>query len=75
MAGHGGDSRDHQVGQQGQVIPPHVSLQVRPSQQNGDILSDSSLISVAEGGQQRMVITDKKNTPLPKRIIMKCVIS
>merc|ERR1712045_332412 len=33
------------------------------------------LCSVAEGGQQRMVITDKKNTPLPKRIIMKCVIS
>ena len=33
------------------------------------------LCSVAEGGQPRMVITDKKNTPLPKRIIMQCVIS
>lgn len=33
------------------------------------------LCSVAEGGTQRMIITDKKNTPLPKRIIMQCVIS
>ena len=33
------------------------------------------LCSVAEGGQQRMIITDKKNTPLPKRMIMLCVIS
>jgi len=33
------------------------------------------LCSVAEGGTQRMVITDKKNTPLPKRLIMQCVIS
>ena len=33
------------------------------------------LCSVAEGGQQRMIITDKKNTPLPKRMIMLCSIS
>ena len=30
------------------------------------------LCSVAEGGEQRMVITDRKNTPLPKRVIMMC---
>jgi len=33
------------------------------------------LCSVAEGGEPKMVITDRKNTPLPKRIIMSCVIS
>lgn len=33
------------------------------------------LCSVAEGGQPNMVITDKKNTPLPKRVIMMCTIS
>ena len=33
------------------------------------------LCSVAEGGQPNMVITDKKNTPLPKRVIMMCSIS
>ena len=33
------------------------------------------LCSVAEGGEPRMVMTDRKNTPLAKRIIMSCVIS
>merc|ERR1719483_1678477 len=33
------------------------------------------LCSVAEGGEPRMVITDRKNTPLPKRVIMLCTIS
>merc|ERR1712130_597251 len=33
------------------------------------------LCSVAEGGEPRMVITDRKNTPLAKRVIMSCVIS
>jgi len=33
------------------------------------------LCSVAEGGEPRMVITDRKNTPLPKRVIMSCTIS
>ncbi|XP_023344302.1 uncharacterized protein LOC111713624 [Eurytemora carolleeae] len=34
-----------------------------------------NLCSVAEGGEPRMVITDRKNTPLPKRVIMSCTIS
>merc|ERR1711962_127927 len=33
------------------------------------------LCSVAEGGEPRMVITDRKNTPLAKRVIMSCTIS
>jgi len=33
------------------------------------------LCSVAEGGEPRMVITDRKNTPLAKRLIMSCTIS
>merc|ERR1712192_57878 len=33
------------------------------------------LCSVAEGGEPRMVMTDRKNTPLAKRVIMSCVIS
>merc|ERR1711973_289686 len=32
------------------------------------------LCSVAEGGEPRMVITDRKNTPVAKRIVMSCSI-
>merc|ERR1711970_1417121 len=32
------------------------------------------LCSGAEGGEPRMVITDRKNTPLAKRVIMSCTI-
>jgi len=32
------------------------------------------LCSVAEGGEPRMVITDRRNTPLAKRVIMSCTI-
>ena len=32
------------------------------------------LCSVAEGGQPRMVITDRRNTPVAKRVIMSCSI-
>jgi len=32
------------------------------------------LCSVAEGGEPRMVITDRKNTPVVKRVIMSCSI-
>ena len=32
------------------------------------------LCSVAEGGEPRMVITDRKNTPLAKRMVMSCTI-
>ena len=33
------------------------------------------LCTVAEGGEPNMVITDRKNTPLAKRIILACTIS
>ena len=32
------------------------------------------LCSVAEGGEPRMVITDRRNTPLARRIVMSCTI-
>ena len=32
------------------------------------------LCSVAEGGEPRMVITDRRNTPLAKRVVMSCTI-
>ena len=30
------------------------------------------LCSVAEGGEPRMVITDRRNTPMAKRVVMSC---
>jgi len=41
----------------------------------GKSLLHMYLCSVAEGGEPRMVITDKKNTPIAKRLIMTCTIS
>eukprot|EP00088_Acartia_fossae_P052589 TRINITY_DN59469_c0_g1_i1.p1 TRINITY_DN59469_c0_g1~~TRINITY_DN59469_c0_g1_i1.p1 ORF type:complete len:154 (+),score=23.08 TRINITY_DN59469_c0_g1_i1:32-463(+) len=41
----------------------------------GKSLLHMYLCSVAEGGEPRMVITDRKNTPLAKRLIMTCSIS
>ena len=32
------------------------------------------LCSVAEGGEPRMVITDRRNTPVARRVIMSCSI-
>jgi len=54
---------------------PHEIAEIAKWGNQGKSFLHMYLCSVAEGGEPRMVITDRKNTPLAKRVIMSCTIS
>ena len=53
---------------------PDVVLVLSKLDVQGKSFLHMYLCSVAEGGEPRMVITDRRNTPLARRIVMSCTI-
>ena len=55
-------------------LDPDVVLVLSKLDVQGKSFLHLYLCSVAEGGEPRMVITDRRNTPLARRIVMSCTI-
>ena len=54
---------------------PEELVEVTRWSNKGKTFMHMYLCTVAEGGEPNMVITDRRNTPLAKRIILSCTIS